>query len=85
MEKRVTDCINMFNNMTNIIYIDLSNFDSSQIENLKNMFYNCISLLSINLNAIHTGITYDLWSFTSLILIHQMLKVWKEYFIVVIL
>ena len=40
----------MFYNMSNILEVDLSNFDSSNVERMDYMFYNCTSLTSINFN-----------------------------------
>ena len=52
---QLTDCTGMFHYLNNIISIDLSNFDSSQVTNFETMFYNCTSLKSINLNNINTS------------------------------
>jgi len=43
-------CKNMFANITNILEIDLSNFDFSQIESLDNMFWGCEALKYITIN-----------------------------------
>jgi hypothetical protein len=45
---QITSCYYMFYLSTNIIYIDLSHFDSSLVTNMDNMFDQCISLKSIN-------------------------------------
>lgn len=37
----------MFNNNSNLINIDLSNFDTSKVTNMQNMFFNCNTLTSI--------------------------------------
>ena len=52
---QLTDCTGMFYNLKNIISIDLSNFDSSQVTNFECMFHSCTSLKSINLNNINTS------------------------------
>jgi len=39
---------NMFNSLTNLIEIDLSNFDFSNIKDMSSMFYNCENLEKIN-------------------------------------
>ena len=45
---KVTNCKSMFSGLSNIIKIDLSNFDSSEIKSMYNMFSGCTSLISIN-------------------------------------
>jgi len=52
---QVTTCNAMFNNLDNIISIDLSNFDTSKVESFRIMFKNCIYLKSINLNNVNTS------------------------------
>ena len=52
---QLTDCTGMFYNLKNIISIDLSNFDSSQVTSFDCMFLSCTSLKSINLNNINTS------------------------------
>ena len=48
--EQLTTCKNMFSNITNILEIDLSDFDFSQIESLENMFWGCSALNYINTN-----------------------------------
>ena len=48
-------CNSMFENLEDIIEIDLSNFDSSILDNTEFMFYNCISLISLNLSNFDTS------------------------------
>ena len=46
---------NMFENCDNIIEIDLSNFNTSQVTDISCMFYRCLSLSSLNLDNIDTS------------------------------
>ena len=43
-------CEKMFKGLSNIIEVDLSNFDSSQVTSMKEMFDGCNNLISINFN-----------------------------------
>ena len=47
----------MFSNCSNLKYLDLSNFDFSNITYMSNMFYNCTNLEFLNFN--NTIIKYD--------------------------
>ena len=49
-----TDLSYMFYNLSNISEIDLSNYDSSNVNNLNYMFYNCTNLIKINLTNFQT-------------------------------
>ena len=51
----LTNCNAMFYNLSNILEIDLSKFDSSQVTGFAAMFYDCTSLSSINLNNLNTA------------------------------
>ena len=56
---KLKNCSYMFNNLQNIIAIDLSGFDSSELTNMKDMFYGCTSLTSINFHNFNTSsVTY---------------------------
>ena len=56
---KLVSCSNMFNNLNNIIFIDLSKFDSSSVQNMKYMFNGCSSLISLNLsNFITSNVLY---------------------------
>ena len=64
---------NMFYRCTNIIEIDLSNFDTSKVTNMYSMLSNCTSITSLNLTNFNTSqVTYmgymfrDCTSLTSL-------------------
>ena len=46
---------NMFQDCKNIIEIDLSNFDASEVSEMKSMFCGCSSLYSINFSNINTS------------------------------
>ena len=52
---KLTMCDSMFRGMREITEIDLSQFDSSDVTNMKQMFRNCISLQSINLDNLNTA------------------------------
>ena len=47
-------CSKMFKNCENIVKIDLSNFDTSEIEDMEGMFHGCTKLRSINFGNINT-------------------------------
>ena len=47
-ENILTNCSGMFSNVENILSIDLSDFDFSQVVDMSNMFKNCINLKNIN-------------------------------------
>ena len=51
---KVSNCDNMFYGCNNIIEIDLSKFDTSEVESMSNMFKECESLKSINLFNFNT-------------------------------
>ena len=57
---QITNCFAMFDGLNNIISIDLSNFDTSQVENFESMFANCISLKYINLNNMNTSLAKNM-------------------------
>ena len=44
-EYKITTCQNMFRELRNILEIDLSNFDTSNINNMYAMFYRCTDLV----------------------------------------
>ena len=53
-ETPFSDCNSMFYYLGNIIEIDLSNFDSSQVTDMAGMFHGCHSLTSINFSNMNT-------------------------------
>ena len=46
----LTDCWRMFNGLSNLIEIDLTNFDFSEVTRMNTMFQNCFNLEYINFN-----------------------------------
>ena len=54
-KEQLTTCINMFRDLTNILYVDLSNFNSTEVKNMNNMFSGCILLKSLNINNLDTS------------------------------
>ena len=51
----IKDCEDMFYTLTNLIEVDLSNFDASELTSMIFMFYGCTNLTSINLNNLNTS------------------------------
>ena len=51
----ITNCISMFNQLENIIEVDLSKFDTSSVTNMYRMFCGCHYLTSINLSNFNTS------------------------------
>ena len=43
-DEEIDSCENMFNNLQNITFIDLSGFDTSKVTNMHSMFFNCTNL-----------------------------------------
>jgi len=62
---QVTTCANMFNLMTNIISIDMSKFDFSNVNSMNRMFYGCSSLKYLNLDNIDTSSVTDMYNLFS--------------------
>jgi len=56
----ITNCTRMFSGLSNILKIDLSNFDSSKVVSMNNMFYGCTSLTSINFKNFNTSSVIDM-------------------------
>ena len=54
------NCENMFYGLNNILTIDFSNFDSSQVTSMHSMFHGCLELKSINFNNIKTSLVKDM-------------------------
>jgi surface protein len=52
---KITDCSEMFSDLSNITYIDLSHFDTSLVTSMYYMFNGCYNLTSINLNNVNTS------------------------------
>ena len=53
-------CNRMFYSMSNIIEMDLSNFDTSTVTDMYSMFYGCYSLNSLNLSSFNTSLVTDM-------------------------
>ena len=54
-ENSITSCENMFYELTNILEIDLSKFDSSKVVSMSSMFYQCTNLEKIYFGNINTS------------------------------
>ena len=55
----VTSMVDMFNNCTSLISLDLSGFDTSKVTDMNGMFYSCRSLTSLDLSKLDTSkVTY---------------------------
>ena len=52
---QIVSCKNMFNSLRNLVEIDLSDFDSSQVTDMELMFYGCSSLKKANFGIINTS------------------------------
>ena len=86
---------NMFKGLTNIIEIDLSNFETSKVKDMSYMFDNCTNLEKINFGNINTSLVENMKclfhgltkivSFDVAILIHLLSLIWKNYFVIAIL
>ena len=51
---KIVDCGDMFNSLSNLIEVDLSNFDTSELTRINGMFYECTNLTSVNLANLYT-------------------------------
>lgn len=50
-----TNCSQMFFCLSNLLEVDLSNYDTSQVVDMNQMFYGCSSLTSINFRGVKTS------------------------------
>ena len=57
----ITNCNCMFSNLSNIISIDFSQFDTSQVTNMLYMFNGCTSLVSLDLTNFNTEKVTDMY------------------------
>ena len=57
---KVTSCENFFSLLTNIIEVDLSEFDFSEVTSMNGMFSSCINLEYINFDNINTSSLIDM-------------------------
>ena len=53
-ENKLNNCDYMFYELENLLEVDLSNFDASEVITMNNMFEYCYNLISINLGNINT-------------------------------
>ena len=58
-DRDITSCSVMFNGLKNIIKIDLSNFDTSKVTEMKAMFRECTSLETVDLTNFDTSSVID--------------------------
>ena len=58
----ITSFEGMFADLTNLVEVDLSKFDSSSINLMRSMFSGCSSLTSIDLTNLKTNLVYDMQS-----------------------
>ena len=59
-EEQLESCKNMFQGLTNIIEIDLSNFDTSKVKDMSYMFNNCENLEKIIFGNINTSLVENM-------------------------
>ena len=64
----IEKCDYMFYQCRNIIEIDLSHFDSSEVVSMNRMFYECSSLTSINLSNLNTEKVTDMRKCSGIVL-----------------
>ena len=57
---KIDNMYQMFLGLSNITYIDFSNFDSSGIRLMGDLFYDCRSLISLNLTNFNTSLVTDM-------------------------
>ena len=62
----LSDCNRMFYGLDNILEIDFSKFDSSQVTDMSDMFYRCASLTSIDFSNMNTSLVTNFnWMFSN--------------------
>ena len=61
-DSKITSATNMFNQLNNLLEVDLSNFDVSEIETTDFMFSECEYLTSINLNNLNAPLLINVGS-----------------------
>ena len=57
---KLTTCEKIFYKLDNILYIDFSNFFSSNVKNMNYMFGYCTSIVSLNVNNFNTSFVTDM-------------------------
>ena len=60
IKTKMTNCKNMFNDCANLIKIDLSSFDTSNVTNMSGMFKGCGNLKNLNLSSLNTENVTDM-------------------------
>ena len=58
--EQIKTCENMFNGLSDILKIDLSYFDTSQVTNMDSMFSGCTNLKNIIFNNINTSLVQNM-------------------------
>ena len=64
-EDQITYCTNMFRELTNVIEVDLSNFDTSKVTHMHAMFHMCSNIEKITLGKLNTSSVKDMQSLFS--------------------
>ena len=59
-DEKITSCANMFYGLQNIIEIDLSSLDISNVKNMSSMFEQCINLKKITFGNINTSLVENM-------------------------
>ena len=59
-ENKLESCKNMFKDLTNVIEIDLTKFNTSKVKNMEHMFDNCINLKKIIFGKINTSLVENM-------------------------
>ena len=54
-KNKINTCELMFNGLKNIIEVDLSDFDTSEVKSMKQMFYDCTKLEKIKFGKVNTS------------------------------
>ena len=57
---KVSNCEDMFSDLTNLKEVDLSNFDGTEITSMNFMFWDCINLVSVNFSNLKTPSLIDM-------------------------
>ena len=57
----INNCVSMFRNCSDIVEMDFSDFDTSEVTSMQFMFVFCSSLTSLNLSNFHTSKVEIMW------------------------
>ena len=60
INKKITNCKEMFKNCKNILEIKFINFDTKNVTDMSGMFYNCTSLKNLDITNFDTKNVYDM-------------------------